>query len=39
MNYEMFSNALPIVEIHDTGHALKNKTHWSIREGKQTVLH
>ena len=25
MNYYMFSNSLPIIEIHNTGHALQNK--------------
>ena len=25
MNYQMFLNSLPIIEIHNTGHALENK--------------
>ena len=27
MKYKMFSNPLPIIEIHDTGRALQNKTY------------
>ena len=33
MNHHMFSHSLPIVEIHNTGHALQNKTNltWYVR--------
>ena len=26
MNYHMFGNSLPIIEIYNTGHAFQNKT-------------